>query len=450
MSSPVQAFYVPTSHTDLPRIARAEGPYLWDVDGNRYFDAASGPVVTNIGHGNTRVIEAMKAQLDQCAFASRTAFVNEPNLLFSEKLSHLCGPGLDACFPTSGGSEAIETCLKFARQVAWTRGEKKRWKVLSRNPSYHGSTLGALSTTGDDEAAEMFGPMMADMPKFPAPMTYRPPKGEVAEDWPDKTLDALETAIQRAGPDTCLAVIIEPVGGLATGALVSTETYYTRLRTICDRYGLLLIFDEIMSGAGRTGKFLAADHWPDARPDIVALAKGLSAGYAPLGAMMAPRQLVDLVTASGGFLHGHTYVANPLACAAGTAVLEETRRLGLIANAATMGDKLDRALLRIMANNPIVGDTRGKGLLRAMELVSEPATKTMFPLEVDITRRMTQTAMKNGLIVYARRTSRGVYGEWVMICPPLTLDDTGLEELETRLSATLRDVVEGLHSDGFL
>lgn len=450
MSSPVQAFYTPTGRPGLPRIARAEGSYLWDADGNRYFDAASGPVVTNIGHGNLHVIEAMKAQLDQCAFASRTAFVNEPNQLFSEKLARLCGPGLDACFPTSGGSEAIEACLKFARQVAWTRGEKRRWKVLSRNPSYHGSTLGALSTTGDDEASEMFGPMMADMPKFPAPMTYRPPEGEAAEDWPGKTLDALETAIQRADPETCLAVIIEPVGGLATGALVGTETYYTRLRTICDQYGLLLIFDEIMSGAGRTGKFLAADHWPDARPDIVGLAKGLSAGYAPLGAMMAARHLVDQISASGGFLHGHTYVANPLACAAGTAVLEETERLGLIANAAMMGDKLDKALLRIMTGSPIVGDTRGKGLLRAIELVSEPATKTMFPLEVDITRRMTQTAMKNGLIVYARRTSRGLYGEWVMICPPLTLDDTGLEELETRLSATLRDVVEGLHSDGFL
>jgi len=450
MSRPVQAFYTPAGTPDLPTISHAEGPYLWDVDGKRYLDAASGPVVTNIGHGNANVIAAMKDQLDACVFASRTAFVNDPNRDFSTRLSELCGPGLDVCFPTSGGSEAIEACLKFARQVAHARGQSGRWKVLSRNPSYHGSTLGALSVTGDDEAHDMFGPMMAAMPKFPAPFTYRIPDGETAAGWPGKTLDRLEETILREDPETCLAVIVEPVGGLATGALVSDEAYYVRLREICDRYGLLLIFDEIMSGAGRTGRFLAADHWPAARPDLVGLAKGLSAGYAPLGAMMAPAAMVEEVAAAGGFLHGHTYVANPLVCAAGLAVLEETRRLDLIGNAAIMGEKLDEALRRVMAASPIVGDTRGKGLLRAIELVADQETGSMFPLETDITRRVSLSAMKNGLIVYARRTSRGVYGEWVMISPPLTLDDALLEELESRLAATLDDVAAGLRTDGFL
>jgi len=450
VNRPVQAFYVPAGAPGLPHLARAEGPYLWDTDGNRYLDAASGPVVTNIGHGNAHVIAAMKAQLDACAFASRTAFVNDANVAFAEKLAGLCGPGLDVCFPTSGGSEAVEACLKFARQVAVTRGQSKRWKVLSRNPSYHGSTLGALSVTGDDEAHDMFGPMMAKMPKFPAPFTYRVPQGETAANWPGMTLDMLEETILREDPETCLAVLVEPVGGLATGALVSEAAYYERLRRICDRHGLMLIFDEIMSGAGRTGSFLAADHWPEARPDLVGLAKGLSAGYAPLGAMMAPQAMVDEVTASGGFLHGHTYVANPLVCAAGAAVLEETERLGLIANAARMGEKLDAALRRVMAASPIIGDTRGKGLLRAVELVADQASGAMFPLDADITKRVTAASMRNGLIVYARRTSRGRYGEWVMICPPLTLDEALLEELVTRLAATLNAVVGGLRADGYL
>jgi len=450
MSRPVQTFYTSPDTPALPRISRADGPYLWDTDGNRYLDAASGPVVTNIGHGNARVIEAMKSQLDACAFASRTAFVNDANIAFADKLAGLCGPGLDVCFPTSGGSEAIETCLKFARQVAWARGERSRWKVLSRNPSYHGSTLGALSVTGDDQAHEVFGPMMAAMPKFPAPFTYRVPDGAQPETWPQRTLDSLEELIVREGPESCLAVIVEPVGGLATGALVSDEAYYVRLRQLCDRYGLLLIFDEIMSGAGRTGQFLAADHWPAARPDLVGLAKGLSAGYAPLGAMMAPQAMVDDVVSAGGFLHGHTYVANPLACAAGSAVLEETQRLGLIANAAKMGDRLNTSLKRIMAASPIVGDTRGLGLLRAIELVADPATATMFPLEVDITRRVTEAAMQNGLIVYTRRTNGGANGEWVMVSPPLTIDDALLDELETRLKTTLDDVVSGLRSDNYL
>ncbi|MEM1048264.1 MAG: aminotransferase class III-fold pyridoxal phosphate-dependent enzyme [Pseudomonadota bacterium] len=450
MTNPVQSFYFPPGTTALPRIERADGPYLWDTDGRRYLDAASGPVVTNIGHGNARVIEAMKRQLDACAFASRTAFVSDANAELAEKLAALCGPGLDACFPTAGGSEAIETCLKFARQVAVTRGEAGRWKVLARNPSYHGSTLGALSVTGDDEAEAVFGPMMAPMPKFPAPFTYRVPDGETAETWPGRTLDILEERILSEGPQACLAVIVEPVGGLATGALVSDGTYYRRLRALCDHYGLFLIFDEIMSGAGRTGRFLAADHWSDARPDIVGLAKGLSAGYAPLGAMMASRSMVEEVAASGGFLHGHTYVANPLSCAAGVAVLDETRRLGLIENASRMGDALRDSLERVAAASPIVGNVRGKGLLMAIELVADKASKALFPLDVDITRRLGQAAMQNGLIVYARRTSRGVFGEWVMICPPLTIDETVLGELETRLADTLSAVVSDLHSDGHL
>lgn len=446
----IQAFYAAASSRGLPRLARAEGPYLWDQEGRRYVDAASGPVVTNIGHGNPHVVEAIARQAANCAFASRTAFVNEANEALGERLAGLCGEGFDRAFFTSGGSEAIEAALKFARQIAWLRGEGKRWKVIARDPSYHGSTLGALSITGDEEADAVFGPMMVAMPKILAPFTYRVPDGHTLESWQGTAAAALEETILREGPETCLAFVMEPVGGLATGALVAADSYYAAVRQICSRYGLLLIYDEVMSGAGRTGRFLSAHHWPQGRPDLVVLAKGLGAGYTPLGAMMAPRGLVDLLAEGGGFLHGHTYVANPLTCAAGLAVLDEVERQGLTGKAAELGPYLDRKLRALLHDSPILGDVRGKGLLMAIELVMDKATKRPFPLEVEITRRVSRLAMQNGLIVYARRTSHGRYGEWVMISPPLNSSEAVLDEISAALRRTLADCTDELTREGWL
>ncbi len=446
----IQAFYSTLAGRDLPRLERAEGPYLWDREGRRYIDAASGPIVTNIGHGNAHVVEAITRQAAACTFASRTAFVSDANEALAARLAGLCGPGLERAFFTSGGSEAIEASLKFARQVAWVRGERRRWKVISRDPSYHGSTLGALSVTGDEEADDVFGPMMVAMPKVPAPFTYRIPEGHTAESWQDAAARALEETILREGPETCLAFIMEPVGGLASGALVSSERYCTAVREICSRHGLLLIYDEVMSGAGRTGRFLSAHHWPQARPDLVVLAKGLGAGYTPLGVMMAPQGPVEELAAAGGFLHGHTYVANPLTCATGLAVLEEVERQELTANAARMGPRLEQALRDIQRDSPILGDVRGKGLLMAIELVADKAGKRPFALEIDITRRVSRLAMRHGLIVYARRTSHGKFGEWLMICPPLNSDDAVIDEISTALRRTLADCADALTKEGLL
>lgn len=444
----VQSFYAVGGANTLPHVARAEGPYLWDTNGKRYIDAASGPVVTNIGHGNRHVVEAIAKQSEACAFASRMAFASEANEAFAVALSELCGPGYDRVFPTSGGSEAVEASLKFARQLACSRGEASRWKIISRDPSYHGSTLGALSVTGDVEAEEMFGPMMVRMPKVPAPFTYRVPDGHTAESWAEAAAGALEETILREGPDTCLAFIMEPVGGLATGALVAPDRYHETVREICSRHGLLLIYDEIMSGAGRTGHFLAADHWPEARPDIVALAKGLGAGYTPLGAMVTSAAHVDTVAKAGGFLHGHTYVANPLSCATGLAVLEEVERQDLIGNVRRMSLELAASLRRAEQGSPIVGDVRGKGFLRALELVLDKEHKTPFAPHAEITQRLVRAAMSNGLIVYARRTSRGKFGEWIMIGPPLDATDDVISEIEGALNKALADCLDGLVRDG--
>ncbi|HMK67308.1 MAG TPA: aminotransferase class III-fold pyridoxal phosphate-dependent enzyme, partial [Stellaceae bacterium] len=310
----VQVFYQKRGAARKPMVARAEGIYLWDTEGRRYVDASSGPVVSNIGHGNPRVLEAMIAQAKKVAFASRAVFENEPNIHLADLVTGLAGPGFERAFFVSGGSEATEAAIKLARQHAVAKGETGRWKVIGREPGYHGSSLGAAAVTGDPQSAAVFGALMKTMPKVPAPWTYRLPPNHDAESNARASAQALEETIRREGPESVLAFIMEPVGGLATGALVAPDAYYTAVREICSRHGVLLIYDEVMSGAGRTGKFLAADHWPAGRPDMVTLAKGIAAGYTPLGAVLAPAAMVEKVAESGGFLHGHTYAANPLSC----------------------------------------------------------------------------------------------------------------------------------------
>src|SRR5688572_7279279 len=290
---PVQGFYVRKGTERRPAIARAEGIYLWDVSGRRYLDASSGPVVSNLGHGNRRVLAAMRAQAERVTFAYPGLFESEANVALADLVCKLAGPGLDRAFFVSGGSEATEAAIKLARQYALAVGQPARVTVIGREPSYHGATLGALAVTGDAGAHRMFGPLLRAMPRVPAPRTYRPPDGHTAESHARACADALEAEFQRQGPRTVLAVIMEPVGGLASGATVAPDAYYEAVRATCDRHGALLIFDEVMSGAGRTGRFLAADHWPRGRPDLVTLAKGLAAGYTPFGAVLAPDRVVE-------------------------------------------------------------------------------------------------------------------------------------------------------------
>lgn len=263
---PVQVFYTPPEAPRRPMISHGEGVYMWDTGGKRYFDATSGPVVSNIGHGDKAVLAAMAEQAGKVCYASRALFENAANIKLADLVSGLAGPGFERVFIVSGGSEATEAAIKLARQHAVAKGEPERRKVLGRNPGYHGSTLGAASVTGDPETDEVFGPVMRIMPRVPAPFTYRLPENHDADSHARACAQALEDAILKEGPESVLAFIMEPVGGLATGALVAPDHYYTAVREICSRHGVLLIYDEVMSGAGRTGRFLAAEHWPDARP----------------------------------------------------------------------------------------------------------------------------------------------------------------------------------------
>jgi len=435
---PVQIFYQGKDAIRRPTVARAEGIYMWDTDGRRYIDASSGPVVSNIGHGNSRVLAAMIEQAQKVAFASRTVFENEPNAKLADLITGLAGPGLERAYFVSGGSEATETAIKMARQYAVAKGEARRWKVIGRDPSYHGATLGAASVTGDPQAEKTFAPLMPVMPKVPAPFTYRLPPNHDADSYARACAGALEDTIRHEGAETVLAFIMEPVGGLATGALVAPDHYYRSVREICDRHGVLLIYDEVMSGAGRTGTFLAAEHWPDGRPDLVTLAKGIAAGYTPMGAVLAPAEMVETIAESGGFLHGHTYASNPLSCAIGHAVVSEMLALELMANAERMGAMLRARLEALKATCSILGDVRGKGLLLAIEIVANRETKAILPSKMKAVYRIIELGIERGLLLYSRRTADGKYGEWLMITPPLIVTAAQVEEIAALIAETLQ------------
>lgn len=435
---PVQLFFLKNSAPRRPLVDRGEGIYLWDTEGRRYIDASSGPIAANIGHANARVIAASDRQIRKVAYASRVFFENDANIALADIVAGLAGTGLERAFFVSGGSEANESAMKLARQYAITQGQASRWKVLSRNPSYHGGTLGTIAISGDPVSEGSFGPMARLMPKVPAPFTYRLPEGTTPEAYAEQCAMALEETILREGAETVLAFILEPVGGLATGALVAPDAYHARVREICSRHGVLLIYDEVMSGAGRTGVFLAAQHWPEARPDIVTLAKGLGAGYTPLGAVLASRAMVDALAEVGGFMHGFTYGSNPLSCAIGHAVVAETVERGLIPNAAAMGQRLREKLLDVQKDSRVMGDIRGKGLLMAIEIVSDRGTKAIFPAQAKAIDRIVALGMERGLLLYSRRTANGLYGEWLMVAPPLIVDAQQIDTIAALIGETLR------------
>lgn len=423
---------------------RGQGVYLWDTDGKRYLDGSSGAMVSNIGHANTYVLNAMKAQMDKATFGYRLHFETGPSEALATKTVSLMPEGLDKVFFVSGGSEAVESCLKFARQWALASNRKDKWKVISRFPSYHGSTLGALAVTGMTQMSQPFEPMMQEMPKVPAPTCYLDHDDLDDEQRGLRYAELLKDEIRHQGADTVLAFIMEPIGGASTGALVAPDSYYRRVQEICKEFDVLLITDEVMTGGGRTGKFLAGEHW-GLKPDLIALSKGFAAGYAPLGAMVARGDMVEKVLDAGGFIHGFTYAGNPLACSAGLAVLEELEKKQLIEQAQVQGDKLKQRLVNLMDKYPFIGDVRGKGLLLAFELMADHETKAPLPAALNAHSKLVEIAYENGLIIYARRTRGGLEGDHFMICPPLTISDEEIDHLLEMLDTSLLELAEELN-----
>ncbi len=424
------------TRTRRPLLDRAEGIYMWDVDGKRYIDGSSGAMVSNIGHSNPNVLAAMKAQMDKSTFGYRLHFENEPAEKLASRVAELSPEGHNKVFFVSGGSEAVESAIKLARQYTVIKGNPGRYKVISRSPSYHGSTMGALSLTSYAPLTKPFEPMFADMPKIPSPTCYLDRDNLSDRDKGLKYADMLKDKIIEEGPDNVLAFIMEPVGGASTGALVAPDSYYGRIREICDEFDILLIYDEVMTGVGRTGKFLAAEHW-NINPDIIATAKGFGAGYVPLGAMTAKDHIVDTVLDGGGFQHGYTYAGNPIACAAGLAVINEIFDQDMMDNTTKAGDQLMAGLDALKDKYPFIGDVRGKGLLTAFEIVGDLDTMEPLPAELAIYNRLVDIAYDNGLIIYSRRTRNGIKGDHFLVCPPMITTADQIDDILSIVDASL-------------
>ncbi len=419
-----------------PLLDRAEGIYMWDVTGKKYIDGSSGAMVSNIGHSNSNILKAIQKQMEKSTFGYRLHFENEPAEKLAKKVAELSPEGHNKVFFVSGGSEAVESAIKLARQYAYGQGQTKRWKIISRSPSYHGSTLGALSLTSYAPLTEPFQPMLADMPKIPAPQCYLDQDDLSHEQRGIRYAEMLRDKIIEVGADTVLGFIMEPVGGASTGALVAPDSYYKRIREICDEFDIFLIYDEVMSGVGRTGKFLAAEHY-DINPDIIATAKGFGAGYVPLGALTAKQYIVDGVLDNGGFQHGYTYAGNPMACAAGLAVIEEIYQQNLMENTLKVGHELLKGLAVLMDKFPFIGDVRGKGLLTAFELVSDRKTMMPLPASLNAYHQLVEIAYKRGLIIYSRRTRDGIEGDHFLVCPPMITNSDQIADILNILEDSL-------------
>jgi adenosylmethionine-8-amino-7-oxononanoate aminotransferase len=435
IGGPQSLFYSSAITEALPRMVRGEGIYLWDDEGTRYIDVASGTFLTNLGQGNERVLKAMYDQGRELTFTFVRNTRHDANEALTERVARLAGPGFERVHLSSGGSEANEIAIKFLRQYAVAMGEPERTVVITLLPSYHGATFGTIAMNGDIDAPALYGPFATFSEKIPAPLTCRAESPEAAA---RVSIAALEETIARVGGERVLAFVCEPVGGVSSGANVPDPLFFAEVRRVCDRHGIKVVFDEIMS-AVRSGRFLAAHFQPDALPDLVVMAKGLGAGYAPLGAVLAPAAMVDELATLTGFNLAHTFMANPICCAAGAAVVDEVVDRDLMGNAERMGTYLRAGLTRLMERSPLVGDVRGKGLLNAIELVADKETMATFGADVDPADRLRVHATRHGVLLYARRQNRGRFGDWSVIAPPLVITEAEIDDLLERLGRAVDD-----------
>lgn len=422
----------------LPLVSHADGIYIWDVDGKRYIDACSGAITCNLGHNHPAVKAAMAEQLDRVAFSYRTQFESQVAIDLAEELVELTQGDLDKVFFVGSGSEAVESAMKLARQYFVSIGQSQRTHFVSLRPSYHGSTLGALSLTGYQPLEAPFTDITLGSIKVPSPDFYRYQENTL-EEHVASVLAETDEAIAEVGGEHIIAIAIEPVGGASTGARMLNRQYMEGIREICDRHGCLLILDEVLSGMGRTGEWFAYQHW-GVKPDLIALAKGMGAGYYPVAAMMARQELVDQVLETGGFMHGHTYAGNPLACATALAVVRATKEQELVANAARQGAYLREGLDKLAEKHACIGQVRGVGLLQGVEFVADRDSKTPYPAEDNIFNEITRLAKARGLLVYPRRTLDGVRGDHVLITPPLTVTREEIDEILRLFDQSLADL----------
>ncbi len=434
-------------HTkQLPPVAvRGEGCYLYDETGKQYLDASGGAAVSCLGHGDQTIIDAVKAQLDRLAYAHTGFLTSEPAETLADLLIEHAPGDLDRVYLVSGGSEAMEAALKLARQYFVEKGEPKRGRLIARKQSYHGNTMGALSAGGNEWRRAQFGPLLIDMSHIDPCYEYRLKRDdETPEEYGLRAANLLEEELLRVGPENVMAFAAEPVVGATAGALAPAPGYFKRIREICDQYGILLILDEVMCGMGRTGSLFACEQ-DGVAPDILCIAKGLGAGYQPIGAMLCSREIYKTIeNGSGFFQHGHTYLGHPTAAAAGVAVVNAMLDRGLIPRVQTQGKKLMSALQAAFGQHPHVGDIRGRGLFVGVELVADRETKTPFDGALKIAPTIKKAAFEAGMICYPMSgTIDGKSGDHVLLAPPFIISDTQIDELVQKLSGAIGAALPG-------
>lgn len=422
-----------------PIISHGEGIYLYDQQGKAYLDGSGGAAVSCLGHGDPHVTSAIKAQLDQVAFAHTGFFTSDPAERLADKLISLAPDGLDRVYFVSGGSEAMEAALKLARQYFLEIGQPERQHIIARKQSYHGNTLGALATGGNAWRRAPFAPILMDVSHVSPCYAYRGQADtETSAAYVERLIAELESEIARLGPDSVMAFVAEPVVGATLGAVPAVEGYFRRVREVCDAHGILLILDEVMCGMGRTGTLFACEQ-DGVSPDICAVAKGLGAGYQPIGAMLCTAQIYDAIAAGSGFFqHGHTYLGHPAACAASLAVLERLTDDGVAAQVAPAGEKLRAALQDKFAQHPHVGDIRGRGLFQGLEIVEDRESKTPFDPARKLNAKIKSAAFDAGLICYPMGgTVDGQRGDHVLLAPPFIITDDQIDELVGKLDTAI-------------
>jgi adenosylmethionine-8-amino-7-oxononanoate aminotransferase len=434
--------FYPILKKNYPMIVKAEGIYQWDDTGKRYTDACCGAVVSGIGHGIKEVNEAIKAQLDEVAFAHRFKFTNRPVQELAALIAELAPGDINWVSFMSGGSEATETAMKMAHEYWIEKGRPTKYKVIARWQSYHGNTLGALSMSGHIGRRRRYAPMLADFPHAAPCYCYRCPFYKQSADCGLECVHNIEEIICQEGAENVAAVIVEPVVGSTLGAVPPKNGYMQELRRICDKYDVLFISDEVMTGMGRTGKVFAVEHW-DILPDMICLAKGVSGGYAPLGAVAVREEIhAAFRNGSGRFAHGFTFGGNPLAAAAGVAVIRYVIKHRLAAAAALRGQSLLEKLMALQAKYPAIGDVRGLGMMTGVEFVADRSTKQPFDPSLSLTDKIVAKALENGLMLYgAAQCANGVQGDAIMIAPPLITTEEQLDEIIELFDQTLAQVL---------
>ena len=433
----------PRQITNPPiKAVSSDGCYIIDENGKQYFDGSGGAAVSCLGHGDPDVIKAVQDQTSKMAFAHTGFFSSDPAEELAELLIDNAPGELDRVYFVSGGSEAIEAAIKLARQFHIENGEPSRHHIIARKQSYHGNTLGALAAGGNKWRRNQFEPILIDASHISPCYEYVDKlKEETSFDYGQRVAQELEDEILRLGTDKVMAFIVEPVVGATMGAVPAVPGYFKKVRNICDKYGVLLILDEVMCGMGRTGHLFASE-FDEIAPDILCIAKGLGAGYQPIGAMLCSKNIYNrLGKGSGFFQHGHTYMGHPVACAAALAVLKAILNRKLLSSIKSKSNQLFNCLETQLGHHPNIGDIRGRGLFIGIEIVKNIETKKPFDPNLKVAASIKHAAFEAGLICYPMSGTRDwKWGDHILLAPPFIINENQIIELVNKLSISIESL----------